>query len=143
MLEKEPSLFQDIQQYLKAFPHIHRMMYIPLNCAIVLEIYRSGRKQNSPIPTTMTELYSSLIRSLLLRYICDLPEYKDKCPELTDLSKLPTCVKYNFEILAKLAYKGICKENQQIIFAQNEIPSGFDTLGLMQSSMELYCGYWC
>ena len=137
-LKENSSLLHDLKQYLELNPHIHSMMYIPLNCAIVLEVYRDGRMKNSPIPATMTELYSSLLRSLLLRYICNLPEYKDECVELTNLSKLPECIKSHFDNLAKLAYEGICKKDQQIIFTQDEMPSDLNTLGLMQSSMELY-----
>ena len=138
MAKDDSSLLHDLKHYLEFNPHIHSMMYIPLNCAIVLEVYRSRKMRNSPIPTTMTELYSSLLRSLLLRHICDLPEYEDKCPELSDLSKLPECIKSHFDKLAKLAYEGICKKDQQIIFTQDEMPSNLDPLGLMQSSMELY-----
>ena len=138
MLKEEPSLLLDVTRYLELCPHIHSMMYIPLNCAIVLEMYKNCIKENSPVPTTMTKLYSSLIRSLLLRHMNDLPEYKDKCAKLTNLSKLPECIKSHFDNLAQLAYDGICNKDQHIIFTQDEIPSGLNTLGLMQSSMELY-----
>ena len=138
MLKEEPSLLLDITRYLELYPHIHSMMYIPLNCAIILEMYKNSRKENSPIPTTMTELYSSLIRSLLLRHMNDLLEYKDKCAKLTNLSNLPECIKSHFDNLAQLAYDGICNKDQHIIFTEDEIPSGLNTLGLMQSSMELY-----
>ena len=137
MLKEEPSLLHDITQYLEVNPHIYSMMYIPLNCAIILEMYRNSKKESSPIPTTMTELYSSLIRSLLLRHMNDLAEYKGKFTKLTNLRNLPECMKSHFDNLANLAYKGICKKDQQIIFSQDEIPSSLDTLGLMQSSMEL------
>ena len=137
--KEDPSLLHDLKQYLELNPHIRSMMYIPLNCAIVLEVYnRDSKMKNFLIPTTMTELYSSLLRSLLLRHICDLPEYKDKCPELSDLNNLPECIKSHFDSLAKLAYEGIYKNDQQIIFKQDDMPSDLDTLGLMQSSMELY-----
>ena len=136
--KKDPSLLHDLKQYLELNPHIRSMMYIPLNCAIVLKVYSNSKMKNSPIPTTMTELYSSLLRCLLLRHICDLTEYKDKCPELSDLNNLPECIKSHFDNLAKLAYEGIYKNDQQIIFKQDDMPSDLDTLGLMQSSMELY-----
>ena len=138
MLKEEPSLLLDITQYLEFCPHIHSMMYIPLNCAIILEVCKNSAKESSPIPTTMTELYSSLIRSLLLRHIYDLPEYKDKCVKLSNLSHLPECIKSHFVNLAKLAYEGICNNDQRIIFTRDEIPDGLNTLGLMQNSMELY-----
>ena len=86
----------------------------------------------------MTKLYSSLIRCLLLRHIYNLPEYKGKCAKITNLNELPECIKSHFNNLTKLAYEGICKNKYQIIFTEDEIPSDLDTLGLMQSSMELH-----
>ena len=135
-LKVEPSILHEMRRYLSLFPHIHNTMYIPLNCAIVTQVYRCSKRMKSQIPTTMTELYSSLIRSLLLRHICSLPEYTDKCPELESLRMIPPCIKEDFMKLAQLACKG--NRNQQYIFAENEIPSGLNTLGLMQSTMELY-----
>ena len=92
MLHDDPALLEDMKQYLELCPHIHSMMYIPLNCAIILEVYRNSKEENSLVPKTMTELYSSLIRSLLLRYICDLPEYEGKVFRFKSLQDLPTSV---------------------------------------------------
>ena len=132
MLEKEPSLLKDLQQYLEIYPYVRSMMYIPLNCAIVVDVYRHSKKENMMIPKTMTELYHSLTQSLLLRHT--YPE----CKNLT-LGNLPLSIRSHFYNLTELAYKSICvKQNTQIIFAEEELPSGLDTLGLMQSSMELY-----
>jgi hypothetical protein len=138
MLRDEPALLQDMKEYLELCPHIHSMMYIPLNCAIVLEVYKISKKHNTLIPKTATELYSSLIRSLLLRHICDLPEYQDKAVRIEDLKHLPACIKGHFNTLAELAYDAIFEKNQQIIFPGDKLPSDFNSLGLMQSSMELY-----
>ena len=115
------------------------MMYIPLNCAIVLEVYRNSKEENSLVPKTMTELYSSLICSLLLRYVCDLPKYQDEVVSL-DLQHLPACIKRHFDSLAEIAYQGIHMKNQQIIFPGKELPIDFNDLGLMQSWTELYVG---
>ena len=35
----DPSLLQGLQRYLTYYPHIRSMLYIPLNCAIVVEVY--------------------------------------------------------------------------------------------------------
>jgi hypothetical protein len=137
MLHDEHALLQDMKEYLELCPHIQSMMYIPLNCAIVLEVYKTSKKHNTLIPKTTTELYSSLIRSLLLRHICDLPEYQNKVFRI-DLKNLPACVRTHFSIIAELAYKAIFDKDQQIIISEDEIPSDFNSLGLMQSSMELY-----
>ena len=131
MLEKERSLLKDFQQYLEICPHIRSMMYIPLNCAIAVDVYRHSKKENTIIPKTTTELYLSLTQSLLLRHT--YPKY-----ESITLVDLPLSIKSNFDNLTKLAYKGICLNQQQVIFTEEELSCGLDTLGLMQSSMELY-----
>ena len=63
----DPSLLADLKKYISCSPHINSMVYIPLNSAIVVEVYRNSKKDKSLVPKTMTELYSSLVRSLLLR----------------------------------------------------------------------------
>ena len=131
MLEKEPSLLKDFQQYLEICPYIRSMMYIPLNCVIVVDVYRHSKKENTIFPKTTTELYLSLTQSLLLRHT--YPEY-----ERITLLDLPLSIKSNFDNLTKLAYKGICINQRQVIFSEEELPCGLDTLGFMQSSMELY-----
>lgn len=107
MLEDEPSLLKDLEQYLELCPHIRSMMYIPLNCAIVLEVYRGSKKQSTPIPKTMTKVYCSLLRSLLLRHMYSLPEYKSVVLELETFEQLPVNIKCHFDKLAELAYNGI------------------------------------
>ena len=47
--------------YLSTCPHIRSTMYVPLNCAVVVEVYRSSRSKHS-IPKTMTQLYTALVR---------------------------------------------------------------------------------
>ena len=66
----DPSLLADLKKYISGYPHINSMMYIPLNSAIVVEVYQNSRKDKTLVPKTMTELYSSLFRSLLLRHQC-------------------------------------------------------------------------
>ena len=134
----DPSLLPGLKQYLSCYPIIASMMYVPLNCAIVLEVYRESRSDvNQLIPKTMTELYTSLVRTLLIRYLHDHPEYGDKykSKSLPSFHDLPEPVYEQFCELARIAYEGICND-EQIIFT--DLPDGFETLGLMQCVPELY-----
>ena len=67
----DPSLLAGLKNYISYYPHINSLMYIPLNSAIVVELYRNSRNDETLVPKTMTEMYSSLICSLLLRYLLD------------------------------------------------------------------------
>ena len=132
----DPSLLPGLQKYLSCYPNIASMMYVPLNCAIVLEVYRESRSDvNQLIPKTMTELYTSLVCTLLIRYLYDHPSYGDKLTRLHSFHDLPEPVYEQFCELARIAYEGICND-EQIIFS--DLPDGFDTLGLMQCVPELY-----
>ena len=134
----DPSLLPGLKQYLICYPIIASMMYVPLNCAIVLEVYRESRSDvNQLIPKTMTELYTSLVRTLLIRYLHDHPGYGDryKNKSLHSFCDLPEPVYEQFCELARIAYEGICND-EQIIFT--DLPDGFETLGLMQCVPELY-----
>ena len=72
---------KSFHEYLAKYPHIYSTMYIPLNCAIVVEVYRLSGSTN-PAPKTMTQLYTALVKTLLQRYIDSHPE--SATPDTTD-----------------------------------------------------------
>ena len=51
--------------YIKQRPHIHSMMYVPINCAIVVELFREHKGKP---PQTLTEVYTTLTNTLLQRH---------------------------------------------------------------------------
>ena len=126
----------DFKEYLSLYPHIHSMMYVPLNSAIVTHVYESCKSSGVVVPKTMTQLYSSLIRTLLLRYLKDKEEYKDTCTTINSFKDLPQPVYDQFCEICKIACKGIMRAETRLIF--QDLPSDFDPLGLMQSCPELY-----
>ena len=123
-------------EYLSLYPHIHSCMYVPLNCAIVTHVYKSCTSTSTVVPKTMTQLYSSLIRSLLLRYLSDREEYRDTCTSIHNFKDLPQPVCNQFHDICKLAYTGIMSAETELIF--QDLPRDFDPLGLMQTCPELY-----
>ena len=130
-----PDIVCGLQQYLDCYPHIRGMMYIPLNCAIIVTVYQENRIGSQVFPKTKTELYSSLIRTLLLRYLHDHPKYGKQKWSLQSFSDLPPEIFAQFYELSKTAHGGI-SNNQQVIFSN--LPEDFESLGLMQSVPELY-----
>ena len=132
----DPSLLADLKKYISCYPHIHSMIYIPLNSAIVVEVYRNRKNDKTLVPKTMTELYSSLVRSLLLRHLFDHPAHgKKRRWRVRSFSVLPQDVYQQLCELSKIAYEGILHD-QQVIFS--DLPEDFETLGLMQCAVELY-----
>ena len=126
----------NFNEYLSFYPHIQSMMYVPLNSVIVTHVYESCRSSGIIVPKTVTQLYSSLIRTLLLRYLQDKEEYKDTCTTINTFKDLPQPVYDQFCEICKIAYTGIMSAETELIF--QDLPSSFDSLGLMQTCPELY-----
>ena len=135
-MANDPPLLAGLEKYMSCYPYIVSMMYIPLNCAIVVEVYRNSRNDNTIVPKTMTELYFSLVCSLLLRHLLDHPVHgKKRRWRLRSFSDLPQDVYQQLCELGRIAYKGIFRW-EQVIFS--DLPEDFETLGLMQCVPELY-----
>ena len=127
----ETEVLAKLQHYLKLRPQIQAAMYIPLNAAIVVRVYQ----ESDELPETMTELYKSLGKSILIRYQLGGSGSSSVPRGIKDFSDLPKQTLEQFLGLCKLAYDGICN-NQQLIFT--DLPEDFETLGFMQSVAELY-----
>ena len=141
---------KNLEAYISNHPQISGCMYIPLNTVIVLSVFK---ERQASMPTTLTELYTAVVQTLLVRYLYGHPDL-DKCSKFTiheDLFKdlsVPHIVKRNFLELCQLAYKGIMgRANQmrqsasdpvQLIFEESDLPEDFDNLGFMDSVTELY-----
>ena len=132
---EDDQVWKDFFQYLTCYPYIRGMMYVPLNAVIVTEMYKES--QQSPekfIPTTMTELYTALTRSLLLRYLLSHSEYGQQEWTLKKFSDLPRELYEQFNHICKVALKGMTEDQ----FVHKDLPHDFITLDLMQSVPELY-----
>ena len=113
-------------------------MYIPLNSAIVVTVYEESQNSGCAMPATLTELYTSLTQTLLLRYLRGHTEYGADCVNLLELKDLPSPVHAKFCELCKLAYGGTVGTKGQVQLVFKNLPSHFDDLGFMDSVTELY-----
>ena len=64
-LKHNSGLMEGFQSYLEHHPHIHSLMYVPINCAIVVELFREHKGKP---PQTLTEVYIALTSTLLKRH---------------------------------------------------------------------------
>ena len=129
---------RDLEAYIIRHPQIRAGMYIPLNSAIVVTVYQESQGRGCPMPTTLTELYTALVMTLLVRYLQGHPEYGIK--NIQRFSDLPPAVSDKFLKLCGVAYNGIVSTNDQVqlVFSEHDFPADFDNLGLMDSVTELY-----
>ena len=77
-LEHNKELRDQLMSYLEHYPHIHGLMYVPLNCAIIVQIFRDQMKNKSQPPQTHTEVYQLLIKTVLRRHEKKLAEAKEQ-----------------------------------------------------------------
>ena len=130
------SVFQDFGEvktflgYVESNPLIYSMMYIPLNSAIVVEIYRQSHELWTPFPQTMTQLYDGLSRTLIRRYLVENHLVADQFQIPGDLRALPLEVSEQFVKLCNVAFNGLCR--QQLTW--NDLPDNFHHLGFMTKS---------
>ena len=59
----------EMETYVEKYPQIKACMYIPLNTAIVVNVYQESKANCCILPRTLTELYYALTQTLLLRYL--------------------------------------------------------------------------
>ena len=132
------SKVSDLKAYLERHPQIRAGMYIPLNSAIVVTVYQESQDSECDMPTTLTELYTDLVKTLLVRYLRGHPGYETKY--IQSFTDLPLEVYAKFLKLCKVAYNGIVNTSDQVqlIFSEHDLPTDFDNLGFMDSVTELY-----
>lgn len=150
------NIVADFIDYLSVNPAIKGLMYNPLNCAIVVEVYRETHELKKPIPHTQTQLYTELILYRLSRYLSAQGDpFSQKLPDtLEDINyddtlysslwrlwdwlingnPYPKKIRDQLFYLGELAFKG--RVNEEVIF--KELPQGCSTLGLLMKYSSLY-----
>ena len=135
VLSSEPDMLSDFLQFISASktPSINSLMYIPLNAAIVVEIYRSSRRKGCAIPQTMTQVYKQLCLTLLEHYVYNIDPQNDAT--IVEFSDLPSACHTQFKKLAQLAFEQF--EQNNIVFS---LPEKFVHFGFLDSIQALYGG---
>ena len=72
-------------------------MHIPLNAAFVVQIFKQNKCSDKDIPHTLTQLYTSLVKGLVVHYMKSVPEFSEL--KLVDLKNLPEPIKPQFVIM--------------------------------------------
>ena len=164
VFSKEPELQVNFLKYMFLVPHIKSMMYIPLNCAIIAQVYSESQSSHHlAIPRTRTQLYKALAHSLLVRHM----KMKEGNREHST-SMLPDGLNKEdmerFRVLAKFAFdsyhtgrplKHVSRfrtrktrsfysyhkgESKKVTFFKGDIPEGLVHFGFMNESTEMYAG---
>ena len=126
VFHNEPELQGNFLTYMFLVPHI---MYIPLNCAIIAQVYyESQSSQGLAIPKTRTQLYKALTHSLLVRHMKGSNrDYSSVLPENLNNKNLGM-----FKTLAKFAFDSYHEgKSRKVTFFKVDIPLDFAHFGFM------------
>ena len=116
---------------------VRAMMYSPLNCDIIVDVYHEKYESQRPIPHTLTQLYTEMSLCLLLRHMESL-SHEELPSSLEGFQQSNSHLYLQLNDLGKLAFDGV--ENQTMIFRSKEVPESCRDLGLLTSCSELYKG---
>ncbi len=127
----DPKELESFKSYISASknPAINSLMYIPINAAIIVEIY----SQTKSLPWNLTQLYTQLCLTILNKCI----KFEHPSVGIQKFSDLPNDLYQHFIELSKIAFE--CFRKQQVIFYMNSVPSHFG-FGFLDAVSTLYGG---
>ena len=113
-------------------PAINSLMYVPLNAAIIAEIFRNS-KSDTLLPHTLTELYTQLCLTILNRHLnkTHLPS-----PMVDKFEDLPSDLHQQFLCLCEVAFQAV-KEDRLVL---QSLPPNLLTFGFLNVVPALYGG---
>ena len=110
---------------------IASLCYIPLNCRLVLYVYKF---LNYNLPDTLTELYEVFVLHTIKHHMGKI----EQCNELgmvKSLNTLPKELTEKLDTLCKLAFDGI--ENSELFFDDHKVPKANLLLGLLTAHQSM------
>ena len=136
--KSEPEVLASFKNFALSNPIIKSLMYIPVNCAIISQVYKDIRRSRKLMPKTMTQLYSTLIPVLIKRYMIEKGKWNRHHRIPSDLEDFPKDVILSLNRVSELAYNGLLKEDIQLVFTESDVGEGFQHLGLLSETKEMY-----
>ena len=136
--KSEPKVLASFKKFVFSNPIIKSLMYIPVNCAIISQVYKDIRRSRKLMPKTMTQLYSTLIPVLIKRYMIEKGKWDSHHGIPSDLEDFPKDIVLSLNRVSELAYNGLLKEDIQLVFTDSDVGEGFQHLGLLSEMKEMY-----
>ena len=135
--EKFISMTNDFLKYLEETPAIRGNMHTPLATHITLEVYQWSQESGSPLPTTVTQLYTSYTCLCIHNYLDNHSHFEPKMWKTNNFRDLPEPLRSWFFSLCGLAFDGL-EDGQRLVFPDVPNHLRLETLGLMQAQAPLY-----
>ena len=119
--------------YVTSNPFIKAAMHTPVTANMVVEVFHWSQDTDSPLPITMTSLYTSYTCKLLTQHFSSGEAHSQQSQKIRSLEDLPPDVQQQLQALSRVAWEGIL--NQQLTFSGHAVK---ESLSLMQTTRELY-----
>ena len=130
-LDGNSTRIQKLVQHLEKHPVIEGYCYVPLHVAILVHIFLTMK---GALPTTLRELFSSLIRCTIQREV--ETHESESFVESCSLDDLPDELKSRLSNLSLLAYEGVMQD-KVVFYVQDmklvHLPAKLPSLGLLQA----------
>ena len=128
--EKCPEKASSLIEQLEDNPLIASVCSVPLNCAIVCNVWQT---LDSTLPSTLTELYAQIVLNFILRNL-KKSNFLDGFVTLS-FDSIPENLHDMFWLMCKFAYE--CLSQDKIVFSEKEIAHLFPQI--LDSSDKLLC----
>ena len=135
---RSSEVLEHFNEFILSNPIMKSMMYIPVNCAILAQVYKDIMKSSKLMPKTMTQLYTTLVLVLIRRHMIEKGEWDKGKRVPLHLNDLPGEVTAALKRISELAYRGLFKKESQLVFSDDEVGEGFKHLGLLGEAKEMY-----
>ena len=137
---KSSSGLAQFLDYLDRTPAIRAAMHTPMATRITLEVFHWSQETGSPLPSTVTDLYTAYTCLLVHTHLDNHPLLGLKSWKSNNFRDLPEPVNKMFIGLCQLAYEGLL-DGQRLVFP--DLPKHLkhlqlETLGLMQAQAPLH-----
>ena len=116
--EKCPEKASSLIVQLENNPMITSVCSVPLNCAIVCNLWHT---LDSVVPKTLTELYSQIVLNVILRNLRKQISYQNLVS--ISIDSIPEDLQDMFWLMCKFAYE--CFLRNKIVFSKEEVASLF------------------
>ena len=136
--ESEPDVFVHFRNFIFSNPIINSLMYIPINCAIIAQVFKDIRSSRKLMPETMTQLYIILVLVLIRRHMIEKGKWDEYSRIPNNLEDLPKEVLTDLKRVSELAYRGLKEEDVQVAFSDEDVGEDFQHLGLLTEAKMLY-----
>ncbi len=140
--QSQPDVLDHFKDFIFSNPVIKSLMYLPVNCAIITQVYKDIQRMGQDImPKTMTQLYTTLILVLIKRHLINIGRWDEDSGVPGDLKRLPEDIYTDLQRVSELAFKGLLKKDVQLVFTDDDddvVVRSFHHLGLMDEVKEMY-----